>query len=224
MNTRFQISSQRGHCLAVIGDALGPLRQVRTTIKMDLAAGSAWTGLGHPPEVVVIAVVDVAPASHPLRWEADLITPDRPGNLVVRVGRGRQPLGWDPEVPGQEVPRPTDRIALEVIPERPVPEHLEERVVARRSTDLLEVVVLAGDPQDTLIVDRSGVRPRFGTDEHVLELDHAGIGEQEGGVAGRHESGAGHDRVSAFGEELDEAMADLGGGQRHDPWIGGRDG
>src|SRR5213075_1740818 len=47
-------------------------------------------------------------------------------------------------------------------------------------------------------------------------------------VAGRDEAGARHGRVTAFRKELDEAPADLGGGQRLDPWIalgdGGRHG
>ena len=54
-----------------------------------------------------------------------------------------------------------DRLALEVVAEAPVAEHLEERVVARRPTDLLEVVVLAGDAQAALVVDRPRVAARF---------------------------------------------------------------
>ena len=98
-----------------------------------------------------------------------------------------------------------DRLALEVVAEAPVAEHLEERVVARRATDLLEVVVLAGHAQAALGVDGARVRARLDAPEHVLELDHAAVGEQQRLVARRHEAGAGHDRVPALGEELEEA-------------------
>ena len=93
-----------------------------------------------------------------------------------------------------------------------------------RPTHFLEVVVLAGDPQAALVVDRPGVRACLGADQHVLELDHPGIGEQERRVASRHETRAGHRGMPALGEELDEPATDLGGGQRHDPWIWGLDG
>ena len=200
------------------------LGQVRAAIEMDLAARPARTGLGHPPEVAVVAVVDVAPDRHPLGRQADLVTPDLAGDLVVLVRGGRESLARDPEVAGQEVPREEDRVALEVVPERPVAEHLEEGVVARRPPDLLEVVVLAGHAQAALVVDRPVVGTGLGTDQQVLELDHPRVREQQRRVAGRDEAGAGHDGMAALGEELDEAAADLGGGQRDDARVFGRDG
>ena len=210
--------------LAVVRDAVRAFGQVRAAIEVDLAARPARPGLGHPPEVGVVAVVDVAPARHPLGRQADLVGPDVPGDVVVLVGRRGQALAGDAEVAGQEVPGPVDRLALEVVAEAPVAEHLEEGVVARRPADLLEVVVLAGDAQAALVVDRPRVRARLGADQDVLELDHPGVREQQGRVAGRDEAGAGHERVAALGEELDEPAADLGGGQRHDPRIWGLDG
>ena len=224
MNTRFQISSQRGQVSEWSGMQSGPSE--------NCAPRSKWISL-HGPHGPVSAIrqklwsspcVDVAPARHPLGRQADLVAPDVPGDLVVRVGRGRQPLAGDAQVAGQEVPGPVDRLALEVVAEAPVAEHLEERVVARRPADLLEVVVLAGDAQAALVVDRPRVRARLGAGEDVLELDHAGVGEEQRLVAGRDEAGAGHDGVAALGEELDEPAADLGGGQRHDPRIRGLDG
>ena len=129
MNTRFQISSQRGQCLAVVGDALGSLGQVRAAIEMDLAARPARTGVRHPPEVAVVAVVDVAPARHPFGRQADLVAPDCAGDVVVLVRRRREAFPRDAQVAGQEVPGVEDGLALEVVAERPVAEHLEERVV-----------------------------------------------------------------------------------------------
>ena len=210
--------------LAVIRDALRALGELQPAVEVDLAARAARPGLGHPPEVGVVAVVDVAPARHPLGRQADLVGPDVPGDVVVLVGRGGQALARDAQVRRQEVPRPVDRLALEVVAEAPVAEHLEEGVVARRPADLLEVVVLARDAQAALVVDRSRVRARLGTDQDVLELDHPGVREEQRRVAGRDEARAGHDGVAALGEELDEPAADLGGGQRHDPRIWGLDG
>src|SRR3954469_8829555 len=116
----------------MVGDALGTLRQLRAAVVVDLTARPTRAGVRHPPEVVVVAVVDVAPAGHPLGWQADLVPPDRPRDLVVRVRRGRKTVGRDAEVSGQEVPSPADGVALEVVAKAPVAEHLEQGVMAWR--------------------------------------------------------------------------------------------
>ena len=117
--------------LGVVGHAPRPLRQLGAAIEVDLAARAARAGLGHPPEVVVVAGVDVAPFRHALGRQTDLVGPDRPRDRVVCVGRRRETVGRDAEVARQEVPGVADRLALEVVAEAPVAEHLEERVVAR---------------------------------------------------------------------------------------------
>jgi hypothetical protein len=207
--------------LRVVRRAVRPLAELDPAVEVDLAARAARAGVCHPPEVLVVARIDVAPLRHPLRREADLVAPDAPGDLVVRVRRRRESIARDSHVDREELPGPVDRLALEVVAEAPVAEHLEERVVAGRPSDLLEVVVLAGDPQAALVVDGAGVAPRLGAGEDVLELDHPGVREQEGLVARRHERGGRHGRVPAGGEEVDESAADLGGRERPDPRIGG---
>ena len=159
MNTRFHSSSQRGQDSEWSGTHSGPSDSSAPAVEVDLAARSARAGLGHPPEVAVVAGVDIAPHGHPLGRQADLVAPDRTGDLVILVGRGGQPLGRDGHVDGQELPGEVDGLALEVVAEAPVAEHLEERVVTGGPADLLEVVVLAGDAQDALVVDRPAVAP-----------------------------------------------------------------
>ena len=92
-----------GTGLGVIGQALGSLGQVRAAIEMDLAARSAWAGVRHPPEVLVVAELDVAPLRHLLRAQPDLVAPDVPGDLVVGVGRRGETVGRQTEILGQEV-------------------------------------------------------------------------------------------------------------------------
>ena len=205
--------------LVVVGRAMRAFGELGSPIEVDLAARPARSGVGHAPEVLVVAVVDVAPASHPFGRQADLVAPDLPGDLVVLVGGRGQPVARDPEILRQEVPGPVDRLALEVVAEAPVAEHLEERVMAGRPADLLEVVVLAGDPQAALVVDRPGIGAGLRAGEDLLELDHARVREQEGLVARRDEARAGHGRVPALLEELDEPSPDLGRRQRDDARV-----
>jgi hypothetical protein len=203
----------------VVGDAEVALAELRAPVEVDLGARPGWTGVGHPPPVLLVALGKVAPPDEPLRRQPDLVLPDGVGDVVGGVHGRRQAVGGDPEILGHERPRPVDRLALEVVAEAPVAEHLEQGVMPGRATDLLEIVVLAGDPQAALEVDRPAVAPLLGPGQGVLEGHHPRIDEEERRVAGRDEAGAGHDGVAAFGEEVDEPATDLGGGQRRNPRI-----
>ncbi len=140
---------------------------------------------------------------------ADLVAPDAARLFVVLVGRRTQSLERDAVLLGQQLDGPVDGLALEVVAKAPVAEHLEERVVARRPAHFLEVVVLARHAQAALVVDSALVRARLLAGQHVLELDHARVAEEQGRVAGGHQRRAGHDGMAAFGEEVDEAAAYL---------------
>src|SRR5207247_5352718 len=115
-----------------------------------------------------------------------------------------------------ELPRPVDRLALEVVAEAPVAEHLEKGLMARRATDLLEVVVLPGNPQDRLRVHGALVLALLLAGKDALELDHPRIRKEEGRVVAGDERRGRHASVTARLEEALEALADLGGPQmRH---------
>ena len=49
----------------------------------------------------------------------------------------------EPQLAGDELPGERDRIALEVVAEREIAEHLEEGVVTRRMAHLFEIIVLS---------------------------------------------------------------------------------
>ena len=73
--------------------------------------------------------------------------------------------------------------------------------------DVVEVVVLAAGPDALLGGDGADVRALLAADEHVLELVHAGVGEEERGVAVRDDRARRHGSVAAGGEEIDEGRA-----------------
>src|SRR5215210_8220573 len=108
----------------MIGDAMRPLRQMGAAVEVDLAAWPARSGVSHAPEVAVVTDIDVAPDRHALLGHADL-APVLPGFLVVLVRRRAEALPRDLVNLGQQLLRPDDRLALEVIAEAPVAEHLE---------------------------------------------------------------------------------------------------
>src|SRR6185503_981128 len=119
----------------------------------------------------------------------------------------------DAELSRDEHPAETNRVALEVVAERKVAEHLEKRVVPRGMTDLLQVVVLAPGP-NTLLRRRgpTGARGRLlEPEEHLLELHHPRIREQQRGVVRGHERRARANGVAIPLEVLEKSTPDLRG-------------
>ena len=175
----------------------------------DLGAAAARAGLAHLPEVVGGAELVDAPLV------AEDALPDGERLVVARRGRvagedrGAQPiLGQAPDL-GQHRPREPDRVFLEVVAEREVAEHLEERVVPVRRPDVVEIVVLAADAHALLRGRGAAVVAALAAQEHVLELVHPRVGEQQGGVVGRDQRRAGSDAVVLRLEELQEGAPDL---------------
>ena len=93
---------------------------------------------------------------------------------------------------GEQLPGVGDGFALEVVAEAEVAEHLEEGVVAAGEADVFEVVVLAAGADALLRGGGAGVVALLGAEEDVLELVHAGVGEEQRGVVVRDQRGGVH--------------------------------
>src|SRR6185295_1626213 len=127
--------------VAAAGDgAVGRSATVlRPVVVVELAAGAAGSvgslagGVGGPEVVAFAEPRDAA------RVQPDLLVPDLVGLVVFFVDRDEEAVGGDLHFAGGELPGPGDGLALEVVAEREVAEHLEERVMAAGAADGLEV-------------------------------------------------------------------------------------
>src|SRR6185369_11687156 len=86
----------------------------------------------------------------------------------------------------------------------------EERVMARRLADLVEVVVLAAGAHALLRGRRTLVAAGLRAGEHVLELVHAGVREEQRRVVLRNERARRDDLVVVLLEKLQERTANVG--------------
>ena len=202
---------------------------IRAVVVMDLAARAAGAGGAHFPEVVLLAPSADAIGRH-------VALPDRLG-FGVRLQVLALVTGEDGDVQavlvqlpdvGQQLPCPLDGLGLEVVAKRPVAEHLEERVVVVVLADILEVVVFASGPDALLAVgDPAAVAARLSrvSAQHVLELVHPRVDEEQRGVVMGDDGAAGHVRVAVLLDEvIDEPLADLCRRQRGSRTRGDRSG
>ena len=164
---------------------------LRPVVVEYLAAGSAGTGIAHRPEIVRGADAGKTPGV-----DADILEPD-PGRLVVLGIDGHPELfRRQPDDVGEEIPGVMNRFLFEILAEAEITEHFEKGVMARRVTDIFEVVVLAARAHAALRGRGAGIAALLGAQKHVLELHHAGIGEQQRRIVAGHQRARRHDGMS----------------------------
>ena len=141
--------------------------------------------------------------------DADFLRPDVVGLVVLGIDRDPELFGGQHEVLRQELPGEVDGVMLEVVAEREVAEHLEERVVAGGVADVVKVVVLAAGADALLGRRGAGVRALVEAEEHVLELVHAGVREEKRRVMGGDDRARGDDRVALAFVEVQKGAANV---------------
>ena len=162
------------------GTAVGRAAAVLcAAVEIDLGAGTAGTRAVFPE------VVGFAEFGDALGGDADHLVPELERLVVALVHRRPEQLRRDgePVGRGQELPRPRNCLAFEVIPERKVPQHLEKRAVPRGVSDPLEV-----GRADALLA--SGHPPSRGlllAGKVLFHRRHARVDEQERFVPVRYE-------------------------------------
>ena len=176
-------------------------------IDVDLGARSTRTGVRHLPKVVLGA----ESVNTVVRYVGHVL-PQLPRFVVFVKDGDTQMLTRNLQVFGDELPREADRIALEVIAEREVAEHLEKGVVTRRVADLFKVVVLASGTDTFLRRGRSpiSIGGALHAEKDLLELDHPCVREKQGRIIGRNERRARADGVAILLEVGQESGADFG--------------
>ena len=98
---------------------------------------------------------------------------------------------------------------LEVVAEGEVAHHLEEGVVALGEAHVFEVVVFAAGADAFLGGGGAVVVALFEAQEDVFELVHAGVGEEQRGVAVGYERTAADAAVAFALKEAEKGLADV---------------
>ena len=185
-------------------------------VDMNLRAAPARARFAHRPEIVGGAKFGNPFGRHDL--------PPVPVGFVIAGNagftfehRGVQAVGRQFPHVDEQPPGQFDGVLLEIVPKREVAQHLEKRVVPQRRPDVLEVVVFAADPHALLGTRRPHVLAAILAEEHVLELVHPGVREQERGVVAGNQGSARYDAVAVLFEETKESAAKVAG--RHPPIV-----
>src|SRR5215472_6015286 len=141
---------------------------------MNLAAWTARPRIAHLPEVVLHPHLVDAIRRHTLP-EPQIIGFTISCDAVLALkDRHVQLFLWNP-IPGgrsNQFPGVGNRILLEVIAEREVPQHLEKRVMPVSEADIFQVVMLAARAHALLRGRRPRIIALLEAEEDVFELVH----------------------------------------------------
>ena len=182
----------------------------RPAVEVQLRARAARAGRPRLPEVV-----RARQAHDPLLRDADgapaldrLLIGSDAERLVAGEDGDPDPLGIEPEALRRQLPGVVDRLLLEVVADREVAQHLEERQVASGQPHLVDVrgakALLAGG--------QARMRRLLLAQEVGPQRLHAGGRQQHRRVIrGRDEGSRRHAPVIARLEEREEGLADLRG-------------
>ncbi len=157
-----------------IGTAVGTV--ARPAVHEDLRAGAGGAGgVGVPVVRELAFLVELAATHDPVGRDTRQVDPGRGRLLVLVVDRDPQQVVIDPVPLGDQLVRPRDRLGLEVVGEREVPEHLEEGLVPGVVAHVLDVV----RAHHLLRGDGTRIRRRCLTQEVRDELVHARVRQQQ---------------------------------------------
>ena len=168
--------------------AIGVGRTWRTAGNMlamvvkNFRARATGPGVAHRPKVVRGGDADDAPVG-----KAGDLLPQVEGLVVLGIDRDGEPRRRQTEFLGDDIPGKLDGAVLKIIAEREIAQHLEERMVACRVADIVEIIVLAAGAHAFLRRRGAPVRTLLDAGEHILELHHPGIGEHQRRVVARDE-------------------------------------
>ncbi len=183
---------------------LGPVEPI------NLRTRPAGPGVAHRPEIVRSSQAHdaIVPEARQLLPQVARLVVGRHAVLTLEVSEDHA-LRRQRQILRQELPSEGDGLLLEVIAEREIAEHLEERLVARRRSDLFQIVVLAADADALLTRGGARVRPLLLAREDVLELHHAGVVEHQRRIVRRNQRGTRHHGVPVPAEVLQKSATDL---------------
>ena len=178
-------------------------------VEEDLGARTARAGFAHLPEVVGAAAWLVADANNLFLGHAGYLVPEVEGFIVGGVHRDHETRRVNLQSARDEIPGEADSVLLEVIAEREVAQHLEEGVMAGGIAHVFEIVVFAAGAHAALAGSGAHIVALVASQEAVLELHHAGVGEEQCRVVTRHEAGGRDHGVAALAEKFEEGATDV---------------
>ena len=185
-------------------------RKGRSLVVQDLGTRTAWPLVAHEPEVLVLVE-----AVNPLVGKSDRVPPDRVRFLVVLVDGRIQSRTVETDDIRQKLPRPGDRFVFEVIAPAEISEHLEERMMSRGASHVVDIV----RPDAFLRRDGPGDLGFHDAEVIRLERHHPSNGEKKRRVV-RNQGKARIVAASPGNPEIDEFLADLfPGSPLHGPTL-----
>ena len=168
---------------------------ISSMVVKNFRAGATGAGIAHGPEVIAFVFFTagfVANTRETRRVNTYFVQPDVSRFVVFRINGNPQAICWQLDDFGQKFPGKLNGFAFEIITKTEVTQHLEKGVVTGSVANIFQIIVFATGTYTALRTDGAFITACVLPGKDFLELHHACIGEQQGGVIGGHQRAAGH--------------------------------
>ena len=180
------------------------LARFRPEVVMDFRARPARPGLAHLPEIVRFVH-----AENTALRDARHFLPELFGVIVLAKNSDVKLVFRQREILGEQFPRESDGLALEIVAEGKIAQHLEKGVMPARVADVIEIVVFTARTHALLRRGGARVVAPFEAGKDVLELIHARVGEQQRRVVGWNQRRTANNFVAMRREVIEKLLADF---------------
>ena len=188
----------------LIRAARRPAGDICAVIVEYFAARPTRPRIAHRPEIV-----RGRDADDPIIRQARNLLPQIGRIIIIVVNRDQQLVLGQPPFTGQQCPGMCDRLFLEIIAEREIPEHFKERMMPRGIADIIKIIVLAACAYAFLAGCRPRDGPRLKPGKHVLERHHTSVRKHQCRVVVRHQRRRRDDIMARSPEIIEEGPADF---------------
>ena len=148
--------------------------EILTAIEVHFRGRSAWPNVAHRPEIVLFPETQNTAV---FEFRRDF-APKAICFVVSLIDGCIQTILRQLQIFGYPFPREVYGFLFEVIAEGEVPQHLEERVVAGRPADIVQIIMFASGSNALLGTSGPPIVDRALAGENVLELVHPGVREE----------------------------------------------
>ncbi len=184
--------------------------RIRSQIDVNLGTRTAGTHIPHLPEIILLIAVQNPFLRQIIQPNpACLLIPRQPVVGTSLEHRGIQPLLLQPHLHSQKFPGILNGMLLEIIPERPVAQHLEHRMMIRVVPHLLQVIVLSRHPQALLRIRHPPTLRRNIAQNHILELIHPRVRKHQRRIILHHHRRRRHNRMPFTLKKVQKLLSDF---------------
>ena len=177
---------------------------IRAVVKENFGTGSARSCIAHRPEIIIGRNADDT-----LIGKSSDLLPQIKGHIIRVVNRHQQLILGETEILSHQIPSMLNGLSFEIVSKAEIAQHFKKCVMARRVSNIVQIIMLTAGPNAFLRGDRARKFRRERAGEVIFKLHHPRIHKEQCRIIIRHKRRTRRNRVANFVEETQILGTDI---------------